>query len=105
VARLVVLLQRPAHLDPEESEAWLRGRTAALAGAGGLRRATLSPLRDASGRWPSGWDWLIELEYADADEARRAMRGEPCAVLLGDLRLLGLRPALALADASVAVRA
>jgi hypothetical protein len=92
----MVLLQRPHHLSLDEGEAWLRNDAAALAGADGVRRATLGRLVGASRRWGPEWDWLIELDCDDHDAATRAVRGEAGALLLGDLRLLGMRPPLAI---------
>jgi hypothetical protein len=63
-----------------------------------VRSAALNRLANASRRWPLEWGWLIELEFEDEQAAREAVADAPCAMLLGDLRLLGMRPTVALVD-------
>ena len=98
MARLLVLVSPPRHLALAEAEDWLRAELAPLASGATVRSAALSTLASASRRWTQEWGWLIEFEFEDAQAAREAMADEACAILLGDLRLLGMRPTVALVD-------
>ncbi len=100
MARLLVLVSPPHHLQLDEAEEWLRQEIAPVTSGAGLRSAALSRLATASRRWPQEWGWLIELEFEDAQAAREAVAGEACTMLLGDLRLLGMRPTVALVDSA-----
>jgi hypothetical protein len=95
VTRLIVLIGTPQHLRAEEADGWLRKEAAALRTAEGVRRAAISPLASASVRWPNQWGWLIELECEGPEGAARATCDDAWTVLLGDLRLLGMRPTVA----------
>jgi hypothetical protein len=100
MARLLVLVSPPRHLKLDEAEDWLRQEIAPVTSGLELRSAALSRLASASRRWTQEWGWLIELEFEDAHAAREAVAGDACAMLLGDLRLLGMRPTVALIDGS-----
>jgi hypothetical protein len=95
VARLIVLVNSPYHVGPDEAAEWLRGEASALVAVEGVKRAVLSPLASPVGRLcrPSGW--LIELECEAPDGADRAVKDDAWKLLLGDLRLLGMRPSVA----------
>jgi hypothetical protein len=99
VARLVVFVDSPYHLTPEEAEDWLRGEAAALAGVEGVRRGVLSRLCSPTERWSNHWAWMIELDCDDPDGAQRAVSAGAWKLVLGDLRLLGMRPSVALVAA------
>ena len=98
MARLLVLVRPPRHLALAEAEDWLRAELAPVASGTKVRSAALSTLASASRRLTQEWGWLIELEFEDAQAARDAVAEEACAMLLGDLRLLGMRPTVALVD-------
>jgi hypothetical protein len=101
VTRLIVLVGAPQHLRAEEAEAWLQKEAAALGTAEGVRRAVISPLASPSVRWPNQWGWLIEVDCDGPDGADRATCDDGWTALLGDLRLLGMRPTVAVVgDAS-----
>ncbi|HEX2413845.1 MAG TPA: hypothetical protein VHJ37_01385 [Thermoleophilaceae bacterium] len=98
MARLMVLVSPPHHLGLEEAEHWLREELAPVTAGAGVRSAALSRLAAASRRWSQEWGWLIELEFEDAQAAREAVAEDACRMLLGDLRLVGMRPTVALVD-------
>ncbi len=100
MTRLLVLVSPHRQLSPDEAEDWLRQEIAPVASGGGVRSAALSRLASASRRWSQQWGWLIELEFEDAQAAREAVASDACAMLLGNLRLLGMRPTVALIDGS-----
>jgi hypothetical protein len=102
---MMLIVRRPFHLSPAEAELWLRDESAALLGVEGVERLTVARLGSASGRWNGDFDWRIDLELSDESDPARIVRDGACAALLGDLRLLGMRPALSLVeDAWVAER-
>jgi hypothetical protein len=102
MARLLVLCRRPYHLPPKEAEAWLRQELEAVLQRDGLEGATLTRLENPSAQWTRSFDWLIEFRLSGL--ASTAMgRGGACGELLADLRLLGMEPAVALADERVAI--
>ena len=101
MARLVLLAESPPHLDGDQTEAWLRKELDALVGKPGVLRISLSRLESVSLRFARSWDWLIEMECAAAEDAVRATTNSAFRDLYGDLRLIGMRPALALANRPV----
>jgi hypothetical protein len=100
VARLVVFVDSPYHLTPAEAEDWLRDEAVALATVDGVRRGVLSRLASPSEQWSDHWGWMIELECEDPDGSQRAVRDQAWKLVLGDLRMLGMRPSVALVAAS-----
>ena len=98
MVRLMVLVSPPRHLGLDEAEDWLRDEVAPLAGAAGVRSGALSRLGSASRRWCPEWGWLIELHFDDVQTARETVADDAWALLLGDLRLLGMRPTVALIE-------
>lgn len=99
--RLVLLAQSPPHLDGEQTEAWLLRELAALVGKCGVQRVSLSRLETVSIHFARAWDWLIEMECAASEDAVRASSNGAFRDLFGDLRLIGMHPALALANRAV----
>jgi hypothetical protein len=101
VTRLIVLVGTPYHLRAAEAEEWLRSEASGLATVAGVRRAVLSPLASPSLHWSDEWGWLIEIDCENRDDMDRVVRDGAWTDLLGDLRLLGMRPTVAVVgDAS-----
>ena len=97
MSRLIVLAQRPYHLSVAEAEEWLRAQVVELAGLGGVLRVDMTRLASASLRFGREWDWLLEVHLDAAVDAQHTLREPACTGLLADLRLLGMRPAVAIA--------
>jgi hypothetical protein len=95
VTRLIVLVGTPEHLRAAEAESWLRDEAAGLARVDGVRRALLSPLASPSPRSGNQWGWLIEIDCESPDDTNRVVRDGAWTALMGDLRLLGMRPTVA----------
>jgi hypothetical protein len=95
VSRVLVLWGRPQHLTAGEAERWARGEVRALLASGDVRSAELTRLESASPRHGSDWSWLLELEI-DVP-VRECIEHGACAEWLGDLRMLGMRPAVMVA--------
>jgi hypothetical protein len=98
MARLMVLVRPPHQLELDEAEDWLRQQLAPVIRAAGVRSAALSRLASASLRWSHEWGWLVEFDFETAERARGAVGEDAWAMLLGDLRMLGMSPTVALAD-------
>jgi hypothetical protein len=97
VTRLMIFVQHPRHVSSADAESWLEDQLEALAGDGveevGLRRlCTASPRLGA----PSAW--MFELECRDLQAAQEAVGDGAGRALLGDLRLLGMHPSVAVVD-------
>ena len=95
MTRLLVLVNSPYHVRAEEAEAWLRGAAAALATAEGVRRVVLSPLGSPLVRGDDRWGWLLELDCDGSEGASSVVRAAAWTSHLGDLRVLGIRPLVA----------
>jgi hypothetical protein len=93
---MMLIVRRPFHLRLDEAEQWLREATVPLLEVHGVERLTASRLASAGGC--SSGHWRIELELAEWSDPARIVRAEPCAVLLGDLRMLGMRPSLSMVE-------
>ena len=98
MTRLIIMCERPMHLRSDEALAWLRREAGALARSDGVERVELTELESAPLRWGRIWDWLIEIDLSDDATGRGLANGSACAALLADMRLLGMRPAVAIAD-------
>jgi hypothetical protein len=103
VARLIVLVQRPYHLSEEEAERWLRSQAEELARSAEVRRVDVTRLASVSLRFGREWDWLLELYLERGEDAQRAVREPACAGLLADLRVLGMKPSVAVVERTVTV--
>ena len=80
---------------PAEVEPWLEGDLEALRGDG-VTRVRLWPLRSASLRSSTTWGWMIEVDCRSAEAACAAAGDGPGVLLLDHLRMLGMRPFVAL---------
>ena len=96
--RLVVLCERPMHLARDEAATWLQREAAEISAEDGIDSVEFTVLERAPLRWGQVRDWLIEIELAGDPDRFALARGSRCATLLVDLRLLGMRPAVAVVD-------
>ena len=74
--------------------AQLEGKLAAV------ERADLIRLRTASANLGCPHDWMLELHLAPGADPADCVNAQACAEWLGDLRLLGMRPAVVAVDSS-----
>ena len=98
MTRLLVLCCRPKRLRVLEAEEWLREEVGRLFADGAVARIQITTLASASVRWGREWDYLIALELRDGADAATVVDGPECAGLLGDFRLLEMRPSVIVAD-------
>ncbi len=76
---------------------WLRSELGGLRALPGVESIVLSRVQDAP-RHARPWAWLCELQLADGADAQACVEHPVCRDWLLDLRLLGMRPALAVLD-------
>ena len=98
MARLLIFWTHPYHLSVAEADAWLHGELRKLTRLAGVERAELTRLRSGSRRFEPPHDWMLELHLAPGVAASDCVEAQPCAEWLGDLRLLGMRPAVVVAE-------
>jgi hypothetical protein len=103
VARLLIFWTQPSHLSAAEADVWACGELRKVTGAAGIERAELTRLRPGSERFGAPHDWMLELHLAAGTAPADCVAAGPCAEWLGDLRLLGMRPAVVVADHEGAV--
>ena len=98
VARLMIFVERPRHVTSDEAEAWLERELAAL-DSNGVDRIRLKRVLGASPRLADTWSWMVQIDCRDLDAARDTIgKNGPGMALLADLRLLGMRPSVALVE-------
>ena len=93
----MIFVERPRHVTSEEGEAWLVGELAALDGSG-VDSIRLKRVVGVSLRFSDTWSWMVQIDCRDLETAREAIRNGPGLTLLADLRLLGMRPSVALIE-------
>ena len=101
MARLLVTWMQPYHLSRAEARAWLSAETGRLLELPAIARLELTELEapcDTRGR---AWDWLLEVHLVHGREGARCVDEPLFAEWLRDLHLLGMRPAVALADRTI----
>jgi hypothetical protein len=97
VYRVVITGIRPQHLSKAEAHAWLRSEVGALRALPGVESVVLTRVKSSvSGSSP--WTWLCELHLADGADATACVEHALCRDWILDLRLLGMRPALAVLE-------
>jgi hypothetical protein len=77
---------------------WMREQVAPLARMEPVSRVEVTRLQAPALRGGGDWEWLIEMHCERGEDAARAARDDACRDLVADLRLLGMRPSLVLAD-------
>jgi hypothetical protein len=95
---MILLCSCPRHLAPGELADSLERSVAALAGHADVTRVRMTELASASLRWARMFDWMIEAELAGTADPRDVVASPEWREALADLRLLGMRPSLAVAD-------
>jgi hypothetical protein len=98
VARLVILWTRPYHLNAEEAEEWARQETGRLMAVDAVRHADVTRVRSASLHHSCDWDWMLEIHLSPGATAEACLDAAAFAEWLSDLRLLGMRPSVLLAE-------
>jgi hypothetical protein len=97
VTDVLVVCCRPLRLGAVEAGVWLRDEVRKLLADDAITQIQVTALTDASSGWGRTWDYLIRISLDGADTGR-VMQEPACDGLLGDLRLLGMRPYVAVAD-------
>ena len=90
MVRVLILWSRPGHLSISEADAWVRAELRKITTLTTVTAAELTPLGVGPERHACPYDWMLALELDDD----ATIENGPCAEWLGDLRLLGMRPAV-----------
>jgi hypothetical protein len=93
----MIFVERPRHVTSAEAEAWLEGELTGLNG-NGVDSVRLKRVVGASPRLCDTWAWMVQIDCRDLEAAREAVGTGYAMALLADLRLLGLRPTVALVE-------
>lgn len=97
MVRLLIFIGLPRYGAATDTESWLHGELVSL-GREGVDRVQLRRLRSASPHLAATCAWMVELE-CDSPEAALAAVGDGAGMmLLGDLRMLGMHPSVALVE-------
>ena len=97
VPRVVITGSQPHHLSQAEAHAWLRTEVGSLRALPGVESVVLTRARSSVGG-ANPWAWLCELHLADGADADAVAEHSLCRNWMGDLRLLGMHPALVVLD-------
>jgi hypothetical protein len=98
VPRLLVLCRQPYHLHRQEAQGWLRQEIEEVLRRDELPAARLTRLGSLSAGWESGFDWLLEFRVEAGGMSTATEPSGAFCELVADLRLLGMAPAVVLAD-------
>ncbi len=104
VSRVLMTWDRPHHLSDAAGQQWVRTEVRRLAAIPGVESVSLS--RSAgSRRYRPAHDWICELQLSDGTSGDLLLADSVCAEWLRDLRALGMRPELAVLEATQEVTA
>ena len=93
----MLFVRRPYTLSEAEASRWMREQAAPLATAS-AERVELTRLQAPALHGGADCEWLIEMHFERGQDAARTARDDVCRDLVADLRLLGMRPQLGVAD-------
>ena len=96
--RVLITGLQPQHLTADEAHAWLVSELRVLRSLPDVESVVLTQVT-ALGRHPRPWDWVCELHIAEQADGRACAEHPVCSDWVLDLRLLGMRPRLAVLDA------
>jgi hypothetical protein len=99
MARVLLLCCTPPRLQPQEARAFASRELRRLEDAGVVRGVSLASLRRTPWRWAREWDWMAEIHLDHDGDWAALTSARQWDELLGDLRLVGMRPTLLVADA------
>ena len=94
----MLFIRRPYHLSDDEADRWMREQALPLTEVVAVESVHISRLQAPTARGRGDCDWLIEFQCRGAEDAGRAAREPVLRDMVADLRLLGMRPSLVLAD-------
>jgi hypothetical protein len=97
VPRLLIACSRPQHLSASEADAWFRTELTPLRRLPGVESVVVTRVM-AAARHPRPCDWLCEVHLEARADWRACAEHPWCTEWLMDLRLLGMRPTLAVLD-------
>jgi hypothetical protein len=98
MARLLVAWRQPHHLSDEEARAWVRAESGRLLALPAVARLELTELDRASKDQSLACEWLLDVHLVPGPNSASCVDEPLFAEWLGDLRLLGMRPVVLLAE-------
>jgi hypothetical protein len=101
MARLLVAGTQPQHLSDAEARAWLTAESGRLLELPAVARLELTELEAPSERRSRPCDWLLDVHLVAGRDGAGCVDEPLFADWLRDLRLLGMRPVVVLADRTV----
>jgi hypothetical protein len=103
MTRLLVLWTRPIQLAAHEMEDWLHKETVRLQDLPAVTSLAITQLARASDRHARPADWLLEIELGDHANSADCVESPLFAEWFGDMRQMGMRPTVMLADGTRAL--
>jgi hypothetical protein len=103
VTRVLLIWNRPYHLSMAEAEAWTVAEVRRLTAVPGVRAVALARVTGGERHLRAG-DWLCELKLHAGADGLHCLEHPACLEWLLDLRLLGMRPAVAVLDRTQELR-
>lgn len=104
VTRLLVLWTKPIQLPPHDMEDWVHKEAVRLHDLPAVMSLALTQLARASDRHARPADWLLEIELADHASSADCVESPLFAEWFGDMRQMGMRPTIMLADGTRALK-
>ena len=86
--RVVILWERPDVLSNAEAVSWARAEVQRLLVSDDVAGVCLRPVAPVEDGEPRRYDWMLEVDLATAS----SWHDSPLRELVGDLRMLGMRP-------------
>ncbi|MBI5104365.1 MAG: hypothetical protein HZB46_05150 [Solirubrobacterales bacterium] len=103
VGSVLVLCRAPRHLTAGQARSWLGEQLCAVEAMPGVGDAALVELEAPSRRFPRHWAWLVRVGLADGQRPGALLESRPWTTWVGDLRLLGMDPAIVVPAGEVAL--
>ena len=100
-ARVLMMWNDPMHISGDEAASWLGGQSSRLLVLEAISQIELTQPERASERHSRAYDWLLEVHLKAGSDPARFIDDPLLSDWLGDLRLLGMRPVVLLAAASL----
>jgi hypothetical protein len=103
MTRLLVLWTKPIQLPARDMEDWVHKEAVRLHDLPAVSSLALTQLSRASDRHARLADWLLEIELADHARSADCVEAPLFAEWFGDMRQMGMRPSVMLADGTRAL--
>ena len=102
MSRVLMTWNRPRHISDAQAREWITSEVECLADALEIESIALTRVSATPGR-PGSWDWVCELELPNDADALTLLRHPALTGWLHELRILGMRPSMALLEVTQAI--